>query len=239
MRLESSGGMPSQAPGIGKDEVFLFARGGRVKGEAGPASRRGSKRQQGEYEGERGLKRSIMGLVVFAVLVGTAAAEVAAGSAPRAALGGVAAVDDVNVSTGAAATCNKTEEVSERPNAGKAALIIAAFEAFRDHPLGLLGFVLWLTVWTTFALPVTPLEVCAGFVFGPIWGTFGSLLAKTLGCVCAMFIGRFLGTSRGWKVPQALEKYMSFLLSHPLQVRSRFLPIHTTTNPDPACESCP
>jgi uncharacterized membrane protein YdjX (TVP38/TMEM64 family) len=75
-----------------------------------------------------------------------------------------------------------------------------------------------LAAWTTCALPVTPLEVCAGFVFGPIWGTMGSLFAKTMGCCCALIIGRLIGRTQGWKMPQALEKYLSFLLKNPLQV---------------------
>ncbi|KAJ1468937.1 hypothetical protein T484DRAFT_1853648, partial [Baffinella frigidus] len=61
----------------------------------------------------------------------------------------------------------------------KAALLIAAFDAFKAHPLGLFGFVVMLSIWTTLALPVTPLEVCAGCVFGPVWGTIGSLTGKT------------------------------------------------------------
>uniref|UniRef100_A0A6U4KZU7 VTT domain-containing protein n=1 Tax=Hemiselmis andersenii TaxID=464988 RepID=A0A6U4KZU7_HEMAN len=103
------------------------------------------------------------------------------------------------------------------PAAGKAAIIIAAFEAFKSHPLGWLGFILWLTVWSTCALPVTPIEVCAGFVFGPVWGTVGSLIAKTAGCMMAMVIGRSVGRAQGWKMPEQLEKYMSFLLRNPLQ----------------------
>jgi len=143
----------------------------------------------------------------------------------------------------------------------KAALLIAAFDAFKSHPMGLVGascsprsqpasglqgfiaalqsrqgaavhrraarrltqltehrqrcswlvtgphsrrpragFVCALSVWTMLALPVTPLEVCAGCVFGPVWGTLGSLCGKTVGCMLALTVGRVLGKAQGWQV---------------------------------------
>ncbi len=105
-----------------------------------------------------------------------------------------------------------------QPDVSKAALVILVFEAFRSHPLGYVGFLVFLTMWTTLALPVTPIEVCAGCVFGPVWGTLGSLTGKTLGCVVALFIGRFMGKSQGWKMPSALDKYLGLLKNRPFEV---------------------
>eukprot|EP00961_Rhodomonas_salina_P050683 680545-Rhodomonas_salina.1 len=62
------------------------------------------------------------------------------------------------------------------PGISKAAFLILVFEAFRAHPAGYVGFLFFLTFWTTLAMPVTPLEICAGCVFGPYWGTAGSLV---------------------------------------------------------------
>jgi hypothetical protein len=101
---------------------------------------------------------------------------------------------------------------------GKALIIINTFEYLKEHPYGYAGFVLFLTLWTICALPVTPLEVCAGYVFGPIWGTIGSLTAKTLGCLGALSIGRLVGKSRGWKVPAVLDQYLHALRQRPLRV---------------------
>mmetsp|Transcript_24350 Transcript_24350/g.58001 ORF Transcript_24350/g.58001 Transcript_24350/m.58001 type:complete len:203 (+) Transcript_24350:79-687(+) len=103
------------------------------------------------------------------------------------------------------------------PGISKAAFLILVFEAFRAHPAGYVGFLFFLTFWTTLAMPVTPLEICAGCVFGPYWGTAGSLFAKTMGCTCALFVGRYMGESQGWKMPQAMEQYLGLLKTRPFQ----------------------
>ena len=100
----------------------------------------------------------------------------------------------------------------------KALIIVNTFEYLKEHPYGYLGFLGFLTIWTICALPVTPIEVCAGYVFGPIWGTLGSLTGKTLGCLGALGIGRVLGKSRGWKVPAVLDQYLNALRERPLRV---------------------
>lgn len=109
----------------------------------------------------------------------------------------------------------------------KAALLIAAFDAFKSHPMGLVGFVCALSVWTMLALPVTPLEVCAGCVFGPVWGTLGSLCGKTVGCMLALTVGRVLGKAQGWQVPPAIDRYIGMLKKRPLEtmVAIRVAPI--------------
>ncbi len=103
----------------------------------------------------------------------------------------------------------------------KAVFIVSIFEYLKEHPWGYVGFLVFLTFWTMLALPVTPLEVCAGYVFGPIWGTIGSLFGKTLGCLGALSIGRILGKSRGWRVPAVLDQYLHALRTRPLRVSSR------------------
>ena len=102
---------------------------------------------------------------------------------------------------------------------GRAILLLGIFEYIKEHPFGYLAFLVFLTVWTTLALPVTPIEVCAGFVFGPIWGTLGSVTGKTLGCLAALTIGRIVGKSQGWRMPSVLDKYLSVLRTNTLQVR--------------------
>ncbi len=118
---------------------------------------------------------------------------------------------------------NVTEQCDMASNStsasSKAIFIISIFEFLKAHPWGYVGFLIFLTIWTVLALPVTPIEVCAGYVFGPIWGTLGSLTGKTLGCLGALSIGRLLGKSRGWRVPEILDQYLHALRTKPLRVR--------------------
>ena len=57
-------------------------------------------------------------------------------------------------------------------------------------PLGRLGYVLGLAVWTFCCLPTTPIELASGFIF-PLWAsTLLSVAGKTTGSVLALLLGR-------------------------------------------------
>eukprot|EP00960_Hanusia_phi_P071750 767620-Hanusia_phi.AAC.6 len=111
---------------------------------------------------------------------------------------------------------NTTADGSDWSQFSKTQLLVAMFNYFESHPLGYVGFIVFLTCWTTLAFPVTPLEVCGGCVFGPIWGTLGSLVGKTAGCICALSIGRIFG--KNWSMPSVLEQYLGVLKKKPFQV---------------------
>jgi len=66
------------------------------------------------------------------------------------------------------------------------------------------------------SLPTTPVELSAGFIYGPIWGCVAGVIGKTVGCLIAFYIGQFLGKKMGWKVPEALQSRMPALKSQPL-----------------------
>ncbi|EKX52447.1 hypothetical protein GUITHDRAFT_150556 [Guillardia theta CCMP2712] len=110
---------------------------------------------------------------------------------------------------------NTTADGADWSQFSKTQLLVAIFNYFESHPLGYVGFIVFLTCWTTLAFPVTPLEVCGGCVFGPIWGTLGSLVGKTAGCICALSIGRIFG--KNWSMPSVLEQYLGVLKKKPFQ----------------------
>ena len=58
--------------------------------------------------------------------------------------------------------------------------------------LGLLLYSGFLCIWTTLALPTTPLEMFAGFSFSVAGSTIAGLIGKTCGSVLAFVIGRQL-----------------------------------------------
>lgn len=84
---------------------------------------------------------------------------------------------------------------------------------------GNVGYVLLLCfffVVVCLSLPTTPIELSAGFLYGPVWGCTAGVIGKTVGCFIAYMIARVLGNKRGWKVPAALEPRLSALKSQPL-----------------------
>merc|ERR1712185_320267 len=58
--------------------------------------------------------------------------------------------------------------------------------------LGLLLYSGFLCIWTTLALPTTPIEMFAGFSFSLTGSTIAGLVGKTSGSVLAFVIGRQL-----------------------------------------------
>jgi hypothetical protein len=103
--------------------------------------------------------------------------------------------------------------------------VFSMIEASKENPESYIMFIVFLTFWTTIAAPVTPVEIGGGCVFGPVWGTLGSLIGKTLGCFFALCIGRVFG--KDWKMPSALEPYLDGIRKRPFVVMSliRLAPI--------------
>ena len=103
--------------------------------------------------------------------------------------------------------------------------LLHVFGVIENHRFGYAGFILFLTFWTTIAAPVTPVEIGGGCVFGPVWGTLGSLIGKTMGCMMAVVIGRLFG--KKWTMPELLEPYLEQIRKRPFWVMSaiRIAPI--------------
>lgn len=60
----------------------------------------------------------------------------------------------------------------------------------QQHPLGYVYYVCVLTLWTVLCLPITPIEIAAGFVFPFPVAVFCSGLGKSLGSISAFFVAR-------------------------------------------------
>ena len=74
---------------------------------------------------------------------------------------------------------------------------------------------LLFSVYVACGLPSTPVELAAGFLYGPIVGAAIGTAAKTLGSTCAYWVGRVIGKRTGWKVPDQLEPYLAQLRVNP------------------------
>ena len=94
--------------------------------------------------------------------------------------------------------------------------LLHVFAVIESHRFGYIGFIIFLTFWTTIAAPVTPVEIGGGCVFGPVWGTIGSLTGKTFGCIAAVMIGRIFG--KNWTMPELLEPYVEQIRKRPFWV---------------------
>ncbi|EKE04559.1 MAG: hypothetical protein ACD_20C00050G0005 [uncultured bacterium] len=55
-----------------------------------------------------------------------------------------------------------------------------------------LAFILIYTIGPTFFVPITPLSVTAGILFGPVWGTVYTVLGATFGASVAFLASRYL-----------------------------------------------
>ena len=53
-------------------------------------------------------------------------------------------------------------------------------------------FILIYTLVPTFFIPITPLSITAGVLFGPFWGTVFTVLGSTLGGCLALLVSRYL-----------------------------------------------
>jgi uncharacterized membrane protein YdjX (TVP38/TMEM64 family) len=93
--------------------------------------------------------------------------------------------------------------------------------------IGHLGLILACSAWVCLALPATPMEVAAGFVYGPLRGFACGLLCKLLGSCASFLMARRLGRMYGCKVPASLGVRSSALNKRPVltMVGIRLTPI--------------
>mmetsp|Transcript_43203 Transcript_43203/g.101597 ORF Transcript_43203/g.101597 Transcript_43203/m.101597 type:complete len:257 (+) Transcript_43203:103-873(+) len=97
----------------------------------------------------------------------------------------------------------------------------SAFSYLEDA--GWEGYWLLIVVFSGYvclALPTTPVEIAAGFIYGPFWGAVCGSVSKTIGSTLAFFLGRLLGRkvlSEGTpsKVPAVLRPKLSALQQQP------------------------
>merc|ERR1712232_804702 len=80
---------------------------------------------------------------------------------------------------------------------------------------GFAGLIIGFTICVCFALPSTPIEIAAGYLYGPIWGTVCGSVSKTAGSTVAFLVGRLLGQRFGYEVPGALADKLSALQDRP------------------------
>lgn len=66
------------------------------------------------------------------------------------------------------------------------------------------------------ALPTTPVEIAAGFLYGPVWGPLSGLLCKTIGSYGALKIARLFGRHRKWEIPASLSSKLDMLQTRPI-----------------------
>eukprot|EP00930_Biecheleria_cincta_P060756 TRINITY_DN46360_c0_g1_i1.p1 TRINITY_DN46360_c0_g1~~TRINITY_DN46360_c0_g1_i1.p1 ORF type:complete len:383 (+),score=51.38 TRINITY_DN46360_c0_g1_i1:44-1192(+) len=83
-------------------------------------------------------------------------------------------------------------------------------------PLGFTAFIFSFTIWVVIALPTTPVEIAAGFLYGPFWGPISGLLCKTMGSFGALSIARLFGQHRGWEIPRSLRCKLDMLQTRPI-----------------------
>eukprot|EP00931_Biecheleriopsis_adriatica_P108771 TRINITY_DN83066_c0_g1_i1.p1 TRINITY_DN83066_c0_g1~~TRINITY_DN83066_c0_g1_i1.p1 ORF type:complete len:385 (-),score=56.76 TRINITY_DN83066_c0_g1_i1:345-1457(-) len=83
-------------------------------------------------------------------------------------------------------------------------------------PLGFTAFVCSFTLWVMLALPTTPVEIAAGFLYGPVWGPISGLLCKTMGSYGALSIARLFGRRLGWEIPRSLRAKLDMLQTRPI-----------------------
>ena len=66
-------------------------------------------------------------------------------------------------------------------------------------------------------MPITTiLDAALGNIYGVVWGTVGSLLAKLLGALAALFIGRRFRTMLNIELPEAIKAKMENVRTQPL-----------------------
>lgn len=103
-----------------------------------------------------------------------------------------------------------------------------ALEVLRHAgPLGHLAIVASFTIWVWIALPITPVEIAIGFIFGPMWGFVCNLFCKTLGSAGAFLTAQQLGRRRGWKMPGIVRSRLPLLRTKPVltMIGLRLLPV--------------
>ncbi|HPH41568.1 MAG TPA: VTT domain-containing protein [Syntrophorhabdaceae bacterium] len=67
------------------------------------------------------------------------------------------------------------------------------FEFLRLHPiLAPFLFIIIFMLLTLFLVPTLPLNLGAGFLWGPVWGTVLTIIGATLGAICSFGLSRYL-----------------------------------------------
>lgn len=144
-----------------------------------------------------------------------AAPVVSANDAAVAAAATAASAEGSNLAMGLSMAA--TVGAQEAPQGVTRGFVPRAFEKLQGAGWrGFAALILGFSTWVCFSLPTTPIEVAAGFVYGPVWGSSCGLFGKTAGSCAAFALVRALGRRRGWKVPEALRPRLVALRTHPL-----------------------
>eukprot|EP00927_Polykrikos_kofoidii_P056995 TRINITY_DN51096_c0_g1_i1.p1 TRINITY_DN51096_c0_g1~~TRINITY_DN51096_c0_g1_i1.p1 ORF type:complete len:507 (-),score=64.28 TRINITY_DN51096_c0_g1_i1:469-1788(-) len=80
------------------------------------------------------------------------------------------------------------------------------------HAATIVVFVLWVL----FTLPLTPMEIAVGFIYGAMPGAAFGLFCKSTGSCTAFVLGRRLGRRCGLKMPEVLNSRLALIRSRPV-----------------------
>eukprot|EP00927_Polykrikos_kofoidii_P031995 TRINITY_DN27389_c0_g2_i1.p1 TRINITY_DN27389_c0_g2~~TRINITY_DN27389_c0_g2_i1.p1 ORF type:complete len:416 (+),score=43.20 TRINITY_DN27389_c0_g2_i1:62-1309(+) len=94
-------------------------------------------------------------------------------------------------------------------------------------PMGQAITVVGFSIWVCFALPITPVEIAFGYIYGALWGFIFGLFCKATGSCAAFVLGKRLGRRFGVKVPSVLRPRLALLQTRPVlaMVGIRLMPI--------------
>jgi len=99
--------------------------------------------------------------------------------------------------------------------------------------LGLVLYTCFLSVWTTLALPTTPIEIIAGFCFPLAGAVAASTAGATMGAMCAFILGRRLSASHC--VPKCKRRWQPKMAAND----GRLVPAcHQCANDEEAADQC-
>lgn len=80
---------------------------------------------------------------------------------------------------------------------------------------GFMALLVGFSAWVCFSLPTTPIELAAGFVYGPVWGCVCGTICKTAGSCAALLLVRAVGQRYGWKLPGFFKDKIAALRNRP------------------------
>lgn len=108
---------------------------------------------------------------------------------------------------------------------------IISMQVLRSYgPVGWAAFVLTFVAMLISCMPGTMVvDVALGNIYGVVFGTIGSILAKLISALAALFIGRRFGKALGYECPELLKAKMATVRSHPFKclLAARAVPIST------------
>lgn len=115
------------------------------------------------------------------------------------------------------ASINVSESTAIAANRSAASEIQEALDALESQgAAGQVVIVFAFSLWVFFAMPVTPVELVLGFVYGARLGFVCNLFCKFVGSCAAFLVSQRIGQRYGWKVPEVVQSKLAMLQSQPM-----------------------